>query len=401
MGPELSGRGVEQSFGVSLNRGERRAEFVRDVGDEIAARFFDALSLGEITKHGDDAPVGQGGCGYVEGPAGNDGGGARGLDLFCGGRGLDGGEEVRIPNRLNHGRIEASSLRDKAVHGLIGPLHQAIGADGDDGVLHAIEQSLELALAGADGGKATLDLSGGFVDSGGHPANFVDGMILETGPQIAALDAGGHVDDAFEATGGPDGSQGRDDQRDQKGQSGSPEHTAADLGLNRFDVGKWVGEAHGATRNGGGHVEKRDPQRRAATFVGARLTGEGGGELRASGVVLHAGGIGFRVGEHFAGGVDDGGAGARRLTFLSSDFSERMGAVDFDAVREQQSLLGEVALDFRAKRAFPCAAQHDVQNAGRGADHDQKDGQQLEENPVLHHLLIWELQNGSRRRGRF
>jgi len=36
---------------------------------------------------------------------------------------------------------------------LIGPLHEAIGTDGDDRVLHAVEPGFELALAGLDGGE--------------------------------------------------------------------------------------------------------------------------------------------------------------------------------------------------------------------------------------------------------
>jgi len=49
---------------------------------------------------------------------------------------------------------------EPTVHGLIGPLHEAIGTDGDDRVLHAVEQGFELALAGLDGGETFFDAAG-------------------------------------------------------------------------------------------------------------------------------------------------------------------------------------------------------------------------------------------------
>jgi hypothetical protein len=89
-------------------------------------------------------------------------------------------------------------LADEAVHGLIGPLHQAVGADGYDGVLHAVEQGLELALAGADSSKTFFHLAGGFVDGGGDTSDFVEGTIIDAGAKISFFDAGGDVDNALE-----------------------------------------------------------------------------------------------------------------------------------------------------------------------------------------------------------
>ena len=45
-------------------------------------------------------------------------------------------------------------------------------------------------------------------------------------------------------------------------------------------------------------------------------------------------------------------------------------------------------LDFGAQRGFPGAANHDVENSGGGGDNDQKNGEELEEDAVLHVLLI-------------
>src|SRR5581483_685320 len=61
--------------------------------------------------------------------------------------------------------------------------------------------------------------------------------------------------------------------------------------------------------------------------------------------------------------------------------------VGFHAMREQQSLLGEIALDLGAKRSFPRPADHNVENGSAGGDDDEEDGEQLEEDAVLQCFL--------------
>jgi len=61
-----------------------------------------------------------------------------------------------------------------------------------------------------------------------------------------------------------------------------------------------------------------------------------------------------------------------------------MDAVIFHAVREHHCLLREAAVNLRAQRGFPGAAQREVEDHGAGGDHNKKRGQQLEKNPVLH-----------------
>ena len=60
---------VKQSLGISLNRGQRRPQFVGNVGDKVATGLFHALGFGEIAKHGDRAAIGQWGGGDIEGAA--------------------------------------------------------------------------------------------------------------------------------------------------------------------------------------------------------------------------------------------------------------------------------------------------------------------------------------------
>ena len=44
-----------QRFDVAADRGQRRAQLVRDVGDEVAADLIGAPQLGDVVQHQDDA----------------------------------------------------------------------------------------------------------------------------------------------------------------------------------------------------------------------------------------------------------------------------------------------------------------------------------------------------------
>ena len=197
------GAEVEQGFGVSLNRSQRGAEFVRDVGDEVATGLFDPLGLGEVAQDGDGASIRKWSGGDVEGVTRDDGGGASGFDLLGGSGRFDGGEEIGIANRLNDRGVQPGALRDKTIHGLVGPLDEAVGAYGNDGVLHAVQQGFELVLAGADGREAAFDLASGLVDGGGHAANLVEGSVLNAGTQISLLDADCDIHNVLETARGP------------------------------------------------------------------------------------------------------------------------------------------------------------------------------------------------------
>ena len=50
---------VEQGLGVALDGGERRAQLVRDVGDEVAADLIGALEVGDVVQHEDRAAAGR------------------------------------------------------------------------------------------------------------------------------------------------------------------------------------------------------------------------------------------------------------------------------------------------------------------------------------------------------
>ena len=59
----------KQCFNVAGNGGQRRAQFMGDVSDEIAPRLFGPLDLGHVMQDGDRAAIGSG-CGiHFENPA--------------------------------------------------------------------------------------------------------------------------------------------------------------------------------------------------------------------------------------------------------------------------------------------------------------------------------------------
>ena len=43
---------LDQGLDVTLNGGERGAQFVADVGDKLAAGFFRGIDAGDVVKHG-------------------------------------------------------------------------------------------------------------------------------------------------------------------------------------------------------------------------------------------------------------------------------------------------------------------------------------------------------------
>ena len=50
---------VDQRFGVALDRGQRRAQLVRDVGDEIAADLIRLAQVGDVVHHEHRAAAGR------------------------------------------------------------------------------------------------------------------------------------------------------------------------------------------------------------------------------------------------------------------------------------------------------------------------------------------------------
>ena len=71
-------RAIKQGFCISLNRGERRAQFVRNISNKIAPRLFHALGFGEITQDRHRPAAGQWPRSHIERATWQNGGGAGG-----------------------------------------------------------------------------------------------------------------------------------------------------------------------------------------------------------------------------------------------------------------------------------------------------------------------------------
>ena len=63
------GKGGQQGLGQGPDRGHRRLQLVRGVGDEVAAQHLEAVALGDV-GHRDHDPAGQPAVGQREGPHG-------------------------------------------------------------------------------------------------------------------------------------------------------------------------------------------------------------------------------------------------------------------------------------------------------------------------------------------
>jgi hypothetical protein len=152
----------------------------------------------------------------------------------------------------------------------------------------------------------------------------------------------------------------------------------------RLNVGKRVGHAHRASRDGRSYVKKGNADGAAAAFVDSDVPTECRCEFFALTVVLHRTSVGFGVGEYFACRINNGGACAGGLAFLRSDVLQSVLVIGLDSVCEQACLRGQAPLNFIAQRRFPGPADGDVQCDCRHQDHARKHQQQLEEDPVGH-----------------
>ena len=47
----IGGRRLQESFDITLDRRQRRAQFVRDVGDKVGADGFQTLEIGDVVEH--------------------------------------------------------------------------------------------------------------------------------------------------------------------------------------------------------------------------------------------------------------------------------------------------------------------------------------------------------------
>src|SRR5260221_5726099 len=121
--------GFQQGLGISLDRRERRTQFVGNVGDEVTPCFFYPLNFGNVMQHADHAAIGQRLRCYGKRSAAGKGSGNRAFPVFRLQNVIDCGKEVRMAKKLNHGNADADRLVKNARNGVIGPAHFQVRRD--------------------------------------------------------------------------------------------------------------------------------------------------------------------------------------------------------------------------------------------------------------------------------
>ena len=167
-------RAVEQSFGVALDGSQRSAQFVRDVGDEVAAGLFHALGFGEVAQHSHGAAAGHGRGGHIESAARQDGSGAGGAHASRFAGIADGTQEIGVADGLHHGERSGGVCCGTSLSMLW--------------LAHCTRSSAPTAMTAScmllsrvsswrwlvsQRGEAVLQMAGGLVERGGHLADFV------------------------------------------------------------------------------------------------------------------------------------------------------------------------------------------------------------------------------------
>ena len=93
----------EEGFDVAGDGGERGAQLVGDVGDEVAAGFLSALDFGDVMENGDGSAIGGGRGADFKGAAGDDGDGAADADAALAEGGVDAAEDLGVANADDQG----------------------------------------------------------------------------------------------------------------------------------------------------------------------------------------------------------------------------------------------------------------------------------------------------------
>src|ERR1700752_1463884 len=93
--------------------------------------------------------------------------------------------------------LERGSGSD-ALHNGVGPSDASGGVDGDDRLLHAVEESGQFTLSGFEGLKAGLKACSGGVKGVRNVRNFVEVALLNTCREVSGSDAIGEDDDSMQ-----------------------------------------------------------------------------------------------------------------------------------------------------------------------------------------------------------
>ena len=201
---------VEQRLDVAANGGQRRAQFVRDVGDEVAAHLVRPPEVGDVVQHQHGAVAGRV---PRRGRAGDDH--ARGLQpqgelharrLLAAQRAPDLRDDVRMTDRVGVATVDPRV--GNAQHPLRRAVHEpeaAVLVEDQDAFDHPREDRLHARPVAREIRQPAPELENHGVERSGHPSELVaavvDGRAGELAGGIAVRDVGNRGDTARQRDG--------------------------------------------------------------------------------------------------------------------------------------------------------------------------------------------------------
>ncbi len=235
---------VEQRLHISAHGGQRRAQFVRDVGDEIPSDAIGAPQIGDVVQHDHRAQTGCAG----DRRAASDDRQIRHRQLEPGpGSAFQCAADLRRDIRLAHDFQIVTSLRRPvdAQHVSGSGIHElksSLIVDDQHAFFHARENGFHSRAIRGQGGRAPADLAHGVVQRAGHHSDLVRAVVARRPREVSRRVTLGHVSDSADALGEESGRRPGEQQcGNESHERGSDRGLAYGLQL-IADVGKWERE---------------------------------------------------------------------------------------------------------------------------------------------------------------
>src|SRR5882724_3053707 len=376
--------GFQQGLGISLDRRERRPQFVGNVGDEVTACFFYPLNFGNVVQHAHHAAIGQRLRCYGKRSATGKGGGNRALPVFRLQDLIDCGKEVRMAKKLNHGNADADRLVKNAGNCVIGPAHFQVRGDGDHSVGHAVEQCFKLRAALLDGGKVFFQPAGCAIERHGDLGNLVAAGFGDARREIAGGYLLGKTDNAAQPPRNDLCYCRRKHERQKQGEHGRPQQIGANRGNLLLHAGERIGQANNLVTAWNGEIKELNANSVAQAGRAANLPTQCRRYFRPAGMVLHGFGIGFRICKDDAVAGYDGDARFCYARFFISHLLQRMLAVILNAKREALRILDKKPFNITVDCILPGVPDADIQRERGSGYHRDKCAHGFQENAVSH-----------------
>ena len=279
---------VEQRLDEALDRRDGRAQFVRGVGDEIAADLFQFLQLGHVVQHQQHARLAAAGVGKhgavdvqdaLVVAAEHD---LAFAGLLRGQHGVDQAVELAAADQfgkrpaLGPGRVDV----DQPGRRLVDADDAVFGVEGQDALDHAGEDGLALVALPDDGAELVVQFGGHVVERLGQGADLQRIGHRQAVGQVAAGEALGALLEFFQGPGDAAGMQ-QAHGRQQPGHQQAPNADVhEDAGEGLVDGGQADRRPHHAEglavlAAGHGHVAERLLDGRAGAKRLADAAGQG------------------------------------------------------------------------------------------------------------------------------